>query len=121
MACNNEIVDEVKCVTFLEQIRFSIDQDRMFQNSEVKIDVTHYTMSLILLNEQPFDFQEIEYIVNLIDENELFSFQELYNLGWCSSSKVTRAAPGSLEFSWLKFSNEECICQTCSLRFKENE
>ena len=81
MAYNNEIVDEVKCVTILEQIRFSIDQDRMFQNSEVKIDVTHNTMLLILLNEQPFDFQEIEYIVNLIDENELFSFQELYNLG----------------------------------------
>ena len=120
MACNNEIVDEVKCVTFLEQIRFSIDQDRMFQNSEVKIDVTHNTMSLILLNDQPFDFQEIEYIVNLIDENELFSFQELYNLGWCSSSKITRAAPGRLKFSWLKL-NEECFCQICSLRFKENE
>ena len=45
---NNEIVDEVKCVTFLEQIRYSIDQDRMFQNSEVKTDITHNTMSLIL-------------------------------------------------------------------------
>ena len=45
---NNEIVDEVKCVTFLEQIRYSIDEDRMFQNSEVKTDISHNTMSLIL-------------------------------------------------------------------------
>ena len=120
MNCNNEIIDEVKCVTFLEQIRYSIDQDRVFQNSEVKTNITHSTMSLILLKGQAFDFQEIEYIVKLVDENELFSFNELYNCGWCSSSKVTKASPGNLEFSWLKI-GDKCNCATCSLRFEKNE
>ena len=118
MNCNNEIIDEVKCVTFLEQIRYSIDQDRMFGNTEVKIDVTHNTMSLILLKGQAFDFQEIDYIVKLIDENELFSFNDLFNCGWCSSSKVTEASPGNLEFSWLKV-GDKCDCATCSLRFEK--
>ena len=117
---NNEIVDEVKCVTFLEQIRNSIDEDRMFKNSEVKTDITPNTMSLILKKEQAFDYQEIDYIVKLIDENELFSFNDLYNCNWCSSSKVTEASPGNLEFSWLKL-GEKCTCATCSLRFEKNE
>ena len=78
---NNEIIDEVKCVTFLEQIRYSIDEDRMFKNTEVKTHITHNTMSLILLKGQAFDFQEIDYIVKLIDENELFSFNDLFNCG----------------------------------------
>ena len=115
---NNEIIDEVKCVTFLKQIRYSIDEDRMFQNTEIKIDVTHNTMSLILLKEQALDFQEIEYIVKLIDENELFSFNDLFNCGWCSSSKVTEASPGKVEFSWLKIGGK-CDCATCSLRFEK--
>ena len=120
MNCNNELVDEVKCVTFLEQIRFSIDQDRMFLNSEVKVNMTHCTMSLILKKETAFNFEEIDYIVKLIDENELFSFNDLYNNGWCSSSKVTEASPGNLEFSWLKI-GEKCTCATCSLRFEKDE
>ena len=117
---NNEIIDEVKCVTFLEQIRNSIDEDRMFQNCEVKTDITHNKMSLILKKGEAFNFQEIDYIVKLIDENELFSFNDLYNCGWCSSSKVTEASPGNLEFSWLKI-GEKCNCATCSLRFEKNE
>ena len=117
---NNEIIDEVICVTFLEQIRYSIDQDRMFQNTEVETDVTHNTMSLIFKKGQAFDFQEIDYVVKLIDENELFSFNDLYNCGWCSSSKVTEASPGNLEFSWLKI-GDKCDCATCSLRFEKNE
>ena len=110
----------MKCVTFLEQIRHSIDEDRMFQNCEVKTDITHNTMSLIFKKGETFNFQEIDYIVKLIDENELFSFNNLYNCGWCSSSKVTEASPGNLEFSWLKI-GDKCGCATYSLRFEKNE
>ena len=117
---NNEIVDEVKCVTFLEQIRYSIDEDRMFQNCEIKTEITHNTMSLIPRKGQTFNYEEIDYIVKLIDENELFFFNDLYNCGWCSSSKVIEANPGNLEFSWLKI-GEKCSCATCSLRFEKNE
>ena len=49
---NNEIVDEAKCVTFLEQIRYSMDQDKMFQNTEVTTDITLNTMSLIVKREK---------------------------------------------------------------------
>ena len=117
---NNKIIDEVKCVTFLEQIRYSFHQDRMFQNAEVKTDISHNTMSLIFKKGQAFDFQEIDYVVKLIDENELFSFNDLYNCGWCSSSKVTEASPGNLEFSWL-IVGDKCDCATCSLRFEKND
>ena len=117
---NNEIVDEVKCQTFLEQIRHSIDEDKMLNNSEITIEMTHNTMSLIIKKPQAFDFNEINYIVKLIDENELFFFNDLYNCDWCSSSKVTESIPGKLEFSWLKI-GEKCTCATCSLRFDQNE
>ena len=99
---NNEIVDEVKCQTFLEQIRHSIDEDKMLNNSAITIEMTRNTMSLIIKKPQAFDFNEINYIVKLIDENELFFFNDLYNCDWCPSSKVTEAIPGKLEFSWLK-------------------
>ena len=117
---NNIIVDEVKCVTFLEQIRYSIDQDKMLKNTEVITEVTTNTMSLFIKKSQAFDYDEVNYIVKLIDENELFSFNDLYNCNWCSSSKVTEASPGNLEFSWLKI-GEKCTCATCSLRFEKNE
>ena len=117
---NNEIVDEAKCVTFLEQIRYSMDQDKMFQNAEVTTDITLNTMSLIVKKGEAFDYNEVDYLVKLIDENELFSFNNLYNCGWCSSSKVTEASPGNLEFSWLKI-GEKCGCAICSLRFEKNE
>ena len=117
---NNEIVDEAKCITFLEQIRYSMDQDKMFQNAEVNTNVTLNTMSLILKKGQAFDYEEVDYLVKLIDENELFSFNNLYNCGWCSSSKVIEASPGILEFSWLKI-GEKCSCAICSLRFEKNE
>ena len=117
---NNEIADEAKCVTFLEQIRYSMDQDKMFQNAEVSTDVTFNTMSLIVKKGEAFDYNEVDYLVKLIDENELFSFNNLYNCGWCSSSKVTEASPGNLEFSWLKI-GEKCGCAICSLRFEKNE
>ena len=113
--------EENECVTFCEQIRFSIDQDQMFQNAEVKIEITNNTMSLILLSEHAFNFEEVDYIVKLIDENELFCFEKLLNLGWCSASKVVNSAPGHIEFSWLKVNSTPCICQICSDRFNKNE
>ena len=90
----------------------------MLKNSEIGTEMTHNTMSLIIKKPQAFDYNEIDYIVKLIDETELFFFNDLYNCNWCSSGKVTESTPGNLEFSWLKI-GEKCTCATCSLRFEK--
>ena len=124
MSLTNEKKAETgKCSEFLEYIRYSIDTDRISENWDLEVEIKNEMMLLSIKSTKPFNEIETEYIVNSVDDFELFKFEELRPLGWCSSSKIVKSIPGHIEFAWLKTSNDlmKCSCQVCSDRFSKHE
>ena len=115
-----------ECNEFLEFIRYTIDIEPMSINWDLTTDLQNNNMSLIIKSSKTFNEDEIEFIVNTIADYELFKFDVLRKLGWCSSSKIIESSPGHLEFSWLNLSQktensviEKCFCQICLDRFDD--
>ena len=87
----------------------------------------HNSISIIIKSSKDFVKDEIEFIVDTIADYELFKFDVLRKLGWCSSSKIVESSPGYLEFSWLNLRKsedspiEKCFCQICLDRFSETD
>ena len=88
---------------------------------DIETDVVNNRITLIIKKSFAFDKEEIEFIVNTIADFELFKFDILRHLGWCSSSKLIESSVGHLEFSWLNQhklfgksdSIAKCTCQLC--------
>ena len=114
-----------ECNKFLEFIRYSLALKPLSINWNIKTDLQNNSISLIIKSSKNFAKDEIELIVNTIADYELFKFDVLRKLGWCSSSKIIESSPGYLEFSWLNLTKsedsviEKCFCQICFDRFDD--
>ena len=117
--------EKEKCAEFIEYIRYSIAIEPMSNDWDLKIEIGNNVMMFNIKSSKIFDIEETEFIVNTIDDYELFKFNDLRDLGWCSSSKIIESSPGCIEFAWLKIpqSNDltidKCPCQICLDRFEE--
>ena len=114
-----------KCNEFIEYIRYSIAIEPMSIDWDLKIEIGNNVMMFNIKSSKIFEFEETEFIVNTIDDYELFKFHDLRELGWCSSSKIIESSPGYIEFAWLKIPQpndltiDKCSCQICLDRFEE--
>ena len=114
-----------ECNEFLEFIRYSLVLKPLSINWNIETDLQNNSISLIIKSSKNFAKDEIELIVNTIADYELFKFDVLRKLGWCSSSKIIESSPGYLEFSWLNLTKsedsviEKCFCQICFDRFDD--
>ena len=114
-----------ECNEFLEFIRYSLVLKPLSINWNIETDLQNNSISLIIKSSKNFAKDEIELIVNTVADYELFKFDVLRKLGWCSSSKIIESSPGYLEFSWLNLTKsedsviEKCFCQICFDRFDD--
>ena len=109
--------EKIECSEFLEFIRYMLAIEPVSVNWDNSI-------SIMIKSSKNFAKDEIEFIVDTIADYELFKFDVLRKLGWCSSNKIIESSPGYLEFSWLNLRKnsedsviEECFCQICRDRF----
>ena len=115
--------EKIECAEFLEVIRYTLAIDPLSTNWDIRTDLQNNSISIMIKSSKNFAKDEIEFIVDTIADYELFKFDILRKLGWCSSSKIMESSPGYLEFSWLNLRNyedsviEECFCQICRDRF----
>ena len=115
-----------ECNEFLEFINYTLAIEPVSINWDIKTDVQNNSMSIIIKSSKSFAKDEIKFIVDTIADYELFKFDVLRKLGWCSSSKILESSPGYLEFSWLNLAQksedsviEKCFCQICLSRFDD--
>ena len=121
---SDQISEKGKCAKFIEYIRYSLCIEPMSENWDLKIQINNNTMVFRITSPKEFEMEEIEFIVNTTDDYESFKFNDLRNLGWCSSSKISDSYPGVIELSWLKIPQlkdtiEKCSCMICLDRFEE--
>ena len=121
---SSQDTEKTECAEFLEFIRYTLAIDPLSTNWDMKTDLQNNSISLMIKSSKNFAKDEIEFIVDTIADYELFKFDILRKLGWCSSSKIIESSPGYLEFSWLNLRKnsedsviEKCFCQICSDRF----
>ena len=87
-------------------------------------------MTLTIDSSKKFSQDYIELIVKTISDSELFKFERLRQLGWCSGYNITDCPPKHLEFNWLNLRvirppnpskenliGEICSCSICRIRF----
>ena len=118
--------EKMECGEFLEYIRYSILHEPFSINWDLEIDLQKHCIALKIKSSKNFVKDEIEFVVNTIADYELFKFDSLRKLGWCSSSKIIESSPGYLEFSWINLRKtnspiEKCSCVTCVDRFSEQD
>ena len=119
--------EKIECAEFLEFIRYTLSIDPVSINGDIKTDLQHNSIPIIIKSSKNFVKDEIEFIVDIIADYELFKFDVLRKLGWCSSSNIVESSPGYLEFSWLNLRKsedspiEKCFCQICFDRFSETD
>ena len=117
--------EKIECGEFLEHIRYSICLEPFSINWDLETDLQKHCFALKIKSSKNFVKDEIEFVVNTIADYELFKFDSLRKLGWCSSSKIIESSPGYLEFSWLKLRKSDdspikkCSCMVCDDRFSE--
>ena len=115
-----------ECNEFLEFIRYTLAIEPVPINWDIKTDLQNNSISIIIKSSKSFAKDEIEFILDTIADYELFKFDVLRKLGWCSSSKIIESSLGYLEFSWLNLAKksedsviEKCSCQICLDRFDD--
>ena len=115
--------EKIECNEFLEFIRYTLAIEAVSTNWDMT-DLQNNSISIMIKSSKNFAKDEIEFTVDTIADYELFKFDILKKLGWCSSSKIIESSPGYLEFSWLNLRKnsedsviEECFCQICRSRF----
>ena len=118
-------------VEFLETIRHKLMLcDDESKNWTVETEFLDSYMTLTIDSLRKFDQEYIELIVKTISDSELFLFEKLRQLGWCSGYNLTDCRPKHLEFNWLNLSgirpsnpNKKnligaiCSCSVCRIRF----
>ena len=99
------------------------------KNWNVQFKICDYYMTLTIDSSEKFSQDEISLIVKIISDNELFRFEKLRDLGYCSGYNLSDSYPKHLEFNWLNINsirppkdsiykfNETCSCTTCRIRF----
>ena len=119
--------EKMECAEFLEYIRYSICLEPFSINWDLETDLQKHCITLKIKSSKNFVKHEIEFVVNTIDHYELFKFDSLQKLGWCSSSQIIESSPAYLEFSWLNLRKsddspiEKCSCMTYVDRFSEQD
>ena len=119
--------EKIECAEFLEYIRYTLAIEPVSINWDIKTDLQNNSISIMIKSSKNFPKDEIEFIVDTIADYELFKFDFLRELGWCSSSKIIESSPGYLEFSWLNLRKpddspiEKCSCIVCVDRFSEQD
>ena len=114
-----------ECNEFLEFIRYTLGIEPVSNNWDIKTDLQNNSISIMIKSSENFAKDEIEFIVDTIADYELFKFDVLRKLRWCSSGKIIESSPGYLEFSWLNLRKsedsviEKCFCQICLDRFDD--
>ena len=96
----------------------------------IQTEIRENYMTLTIESIKKFDEGEINLIVEVLSDNELFRFEKLRQLGWCSGYNLFDCKPKHLEFNWMNLrairpSNpskknligEICSCAICSIRF----
>ena len=117
-------------VEFLESIRHKLMLCDESKNWTVKTESLDSYMTLTIDSSRKLDQEYIELIVKTISDAELFLFEKLRQLGWCSGYNITDCRTRHLEFNWLNLrairpSNpskenligEICSCSICRIRF----
>ena len=119
--------EKMECSEFLEYIRYSICLEPFSINRDLETDLQKHCIALKIKSSKNFVKDEIEFVINTIADYELFKFDSLRKLGWCSSSQIIESSPGYLEFSWLNLRKsddspiEKCSRMVCVDRFSEQD
>ena len=119
--------EKIECGEFLEYIRYSICLEPFSIDWDLETDLQKHCITLKIKSSKKFVKDQIEFVVNTIADYELFKFDSLRKLGWCSSTKIIECLPGYLEFSWLNLRKSDdspikkCSCMVCDDRFSEQD
>ena len=73
--------EKEKCAEFIEYIRYSISIEPMATNWDLKIEIGNNTMVFIVKSPEKFGIEATEFIVDTVDDYELFKFDALRDLG----------------------------------------
>ena len=88
-------------VDFLEDIRHKLMLCNESKNWNIQTDVSDNFMTLTIDSLKKFTQDNIELIVQTISDKELFKFERLRQLGWCSGYNLPDCDSKHLEFNWL--------------------
>ena len=115
-------------VEFLEDIRHRLLLNNESKKWNIQTKIHENYMTLTIESIKKIDEDEINLIVEVLSDNELFRFEKLRQLGWCSGYNLSDCEPKHLEFTWMNLRairplskknliGEICSCTICRIRF----